>query len=318
MLQKRVSIGACVLIVLGTCFLGHSFGFKAHQIIAQMAVFTLPPEVIPFYKSHWEELKQASIQPDIRRYVWEEEKPRHYIDLDHYSRSQQDTLQKSWEDVLKSIPEDTLLEYGILPYALALTKFNLTQAMASKDGSSIIRLSGDLAHYASDASVPLHTTENYNGQLTGQKGIHALWESRIPELEAENYMYWQKPANYISNIREAIWATILHSHSLVDSVLLLEDKLSKNSPQDMKYSFKEVGKKTNRTYSNEYVAAYSAQLNGMVERQMQAAIKFTGDLWFTCWVDAGQPDLSDIQFTSEPPLLDSTKVNDPRSTLHHK
>jgi hypothetical protein len=29
----------------------------------------------------------------------------------------------------------------------------------------------------------------------------------------------------------------------------------------------------------------------MVERQMRASVKMTGDLWFTAWVDAGQPDI---------------------------
>jgi hypothetical protein len=40
----------------------------------------------------------------------------------------------------------------------------------------------------------------------------------------------------------------------------------------------------------------------MVERRMRASIKLTGDLWFTAWVEAGQPDLSkliDYQPTSE-------------------
>ena len=318
MLVKRTIVSICFLLSIGSYFLGYSWGFKAHQIIVQMAVFTLPTEMIPFYKKHWQELKQASIQPDIRRYVWEDEKPRHYIDLDHYSTSDQDSLQKSWNDVLRSIPEDTLLEYGILPYALSLTKYNLTSAMKEKNGPAIVRLSGDLAHYVGDASVPLHTTENYNGQLTGQTGIHALWESRIPELEADGYTYWQEPANYISDVRAAIWHIILHSHSLVDSVLLIEQELARNIPQDKKYTFAEVGKKTNRTYSNQYISAYSAQMNGMVERQMQNAIKFTGDLWFTCWVDAGQPNLADINFMAEPPILDSIKTNDPRSTLHRK
>ena len=33
-------------------------------------------------------------------------------------------------------------------------------------------------------------------------------------------------------------------------------------------------------------------LNQQVERQMRASVKMVGDFWFTCWVDAGQPDLA--------------------------
>ena len=29
----------------------------------------------------------------------------------------------------------------------------------------------------------------------------------------------------------------------------------------------------------------------MVERQFRASIKMTGSIWYTAWVDAGQPDL---------------------------
>ena len=35
-------------------------------------------------------------------------------------------------------------------------------------------------------------------------------------------------------------------------------------------------------------------LDGMVERQMKAAIKMIGDFWYTAWVDAGQPDLKSL------------------------
>ena len=31
-----------------------------------------------------------------------------------------------------------------------------------------------------------------------------------------------------------------------------------------------------------------------VEQQMQRSVKMIGDFWFTAWVEAGQPDLSDL------------------------
>ena len=35
-------------------------------------------------------------------------------------------------------------------------------------------------------------------------------------------------------------------------------------------------------------------LNNQVERQMRRSIKMTGDFWYTCWVDAGQPNLDEL------------------------
>jgi hypothetical protein len=54
--------------------------------------------------------------------------------------------------------------------------------MEEKNEAAILRLSADFGHYLGDLNVPLHTTMNYNGQLTGQEGIHGFWESRNPEI----------------------------------------------------------------------------------------------------------------------------------------
>ena len=38
-----------------------------------------------------------------------------------------------------------------------------------------------LAHYCADAHVPFHAALNYDGQLTGQWGIHSRFESELFE-----------------------------------------------------------------------------------------------------------------------------------------
>ena len=52
---------------------------------------------------------------------------------------------------------------------------------------AIIKFSAELSHYVGDAFVPLHTTINYDGQLTDQKGLHSLWESQLPERFINDY-----------------------------------------------------------------------------------------------------------------------------------
>ena len=64
--------------------------------------------------------------------------------------------------------------------------------------------------------------------------------------------------------------------------------------EDKKYSFETRGNNTIKTYSYDYSLAYHKRLNGMVERQMINAVKMTADFWYTCWVDAGQPDLDKL------------------------
>src|SRR5260221_11909098 len=60
---------------------------------------------------------------------------------------------------------------------------------------------------------------------------------------------------------------------------------------DRKFSFETKGKQTVKVVSMEYAKAYHRLLSGMVERQFRASVKMTGDIWYTAWVDAGQPDL---------------------------
>ena len=126
---------------------------------------------------------------------------------------------------------DHFSEYGILPYHLISMQNRLTKAFEDRNLKYILSLSADFGHYIGDAHVPLHTTENYNGQLSDQVGIHAFWESRIPELFADNtYDFFVGKATYISDPQEFYWDIVLKSHSYLDSVLQIENCLLYTSP----------------------------------------------------------------------------------------
>ncbi|MEM7038296.1 MAG: hypothetical protein AAF570_15030, partial [Bacteroidota bacterium] len=158
----------------------------------------------------------------------------------------------------------------------------------------IMKLSADMGHYIGDANVPLHTTENYNGQLTGQKGIHGLWESRLPELFGEDYNYFIGRAKYLPDVLDEMWSAVLESHSALDSVLNFESGLTTSMDSDRKYSFENRGTYLTKAYSKEFCTAYHDQLAGQVERRMRASIVRVGSIWYSAWVDAGQPDLTPL------------------------
>lgn len=183
--------------------------------------------------------------------------------------------------------------YGILPYHLESMHKRITEAFKAEDADRILRLCAEMGHYVGDAHVPLHTTENYNGQMTGQTGIHGFWESRIPELFADDtYDYFVGKAQYIENPREYYWGIVLKSHSLVDSVLRTEQRLRATFPEDQQMVFDERLGRTIKTQSAEFAAAWDAEMQGMVEERFRASIQSIGSVWYTCWVDAGQPDLN--------------------------
>src|SRR5690606_13933411 len=211
------------LVILLLC---QGWGFYAHRQINRLAVFTLPPDMIAFYKKHIQYLADASVNPDRRRFVDPDEAPRHYIDIDHYGDSVVYTMPRYWEEAVATYSEDTLTAYGVLPWHINKMYYRLREAFLLGDPEGIIRMSSEMGHYIADAHVPLHTTENYNGQLTGQHGIHAFWESRLPELFFEEYDFFVGRARYVHNIQIEIWNVIEQSHRQVDSVLLLERRLS--------------------------------------------------------------------------------------------
>ena len=184
-------------------------------------------------------------------------------------------------------------EWGILPYHLMTYQNRLKWAFIDQDVPNIIRLAGEIGHYISDGHVPLHTTVNYNGQLTGQDGIHAFWETRIPELFAtENYDFWTEPREYIEDKEKFFWDIILDSHDLVDEVLGREMELRNSFPKDNQYCFDERLGVTQRIECEEYARAYQNSLNGMVENRMRDAITAVASSWYTAWVDAGSPSLN--------------------------
>jgi len=167
----------------------------------------------------------------------------------------------------------------------------LRHAFEQNNVDGILRLSADLGHYVGDSHVPLHATVNYNGQLTGQKGIHAFWESRLPELFSTDYDFMVGRADYIKDPLSYAWSAVQGSFGAKDSVLTFDRELTEKYPDDKKYAFETRGRVLMKQYSVEYSTEYHNMLGGMVERRMRRAIKAVGSLWYTAWVDAGQPDL---------------------------
>jgi hypothetical protein len=282
------------------------WGFFGHKRINRMAIFTLPPEMTGFYKENIEFLTEHSVDPDKRRYAIEGEAQCHYIDLDHYYKVGEDPftiVPKKWNDAVLKFTEDTLQAYGIVPWHIQVVKYKLQKAFESKNVELILKYSADIGHYIGDAHVPLHTTENYNGQFTGQRGIHGLWESRLVEINAEDYDYFVGKAAYKPSVLDFVWGAIRGSHNALDSVLSIEKKLTLSFPSDQKYSFEQRGNATVSVYSKEFSQEYHKQLNNMVERRLRASIIAIGSIWYTAWVDAGQPDLNTLRNQAPSPEL---------------
>lgn len=257
--------------------------------------------MINFYKTGSRYVIEHAVDPDKRRYIDTLEAPKHYLDVENYENNI-DSIPAKWTTALAKYGEKKLNTSGIVPWQIERTYYSLVSAFKSRDSLKILKYSADLGHYIGDAHVPLHTTHNHNGQLTKQHGIHAFWESRIPELFAGRYNLLIGRAIYIENPLKAAWVILKQSHAAVDTVLRFEAELNLSFSADQKYSFSRRGNSILKQYSSAYAKTYQDKMKGMVEKRMRAAILSVGSFWYSAWVDAGQPILKNlvkIDLTSE-------------------
>ncbi len=387
-----------------------AWGFFGHRKINRMAVFTLPPELLSFYKKNIDFVTEHAVDPDMRRYASKFEAPRHFLDLDRYGKPPFEELPRTWPDALMQYYQyffvnergdtlrlvttpiteladsveinprllkrggaervtelgasrkdfrrffnqnilplyyddgrwelscdslaillggarlncreifvvDTFSQHGVLPYNLEQMLKRLTDAFIAQDVKRILHYSADIGHYIADAHVPLHTSANYNGQMTEQDGLHAFWESRLPELYAEEqYDFWVGQADFIEKPKDYFWKIVLDSHSLVDSVIGIEKSLRKQFPPDRQLCNEYRNNVFVKTQCEDFAKAYHERMGGMVESRMQASIRSVGSAWYTAWVLAGQPDISKLG--SEKAILpDSTDMELKKAVLEGK
>lgn len=303
------AVTATTLLVFAIVTISHAWGFWAHQRINRMAVFSVHPGMFKFFKHHIDYLTIHAVDPDKRRYAVEGEAACHFIDLDRYGDHPLDSIPKYWKDAVAKYTEDTLMAHGIVPWHIEKMMYRLTAAFRDKNYAKILKYAADLGHYIGDAHVPLHCTQNYNGQLTGQHGIHGLWESRVPELTGEEYDYFTGQCRYIKNPLKEAWNIVAASYQAHDSVLRFEKNLNAEFPSGRKYSYEQKGNVTLKVYSAEYALTYDRMLNGMAERRMRDAIHMVASFWYTAWVNAGQSDLDINGIVNTADTISSVKEN---------
>ncbi|MEJ7912847.1 MAG: zinc dependent phospholipase C family protein [Chitinophagaceae bacterium] len=270
-----------------------SWGFLVHRTVNQLAIYELPKNLQRFFHSNRTYLVKESVRPDERRQKDLLEAAKHFIDLEAYGDSAAWKMSWSWKEATATFSSDTLLKYGYVPYVVMAVKERLTEAFRLKNKDSILFYAADLGHYVGDMHVPLHTTLNYNGQLTGQVGLHSLWESMIPELELKNYdLSSRHKATYLREPEQQVWAAVRHAFDLTKNVFALEREVTQAFTPAQKYRTQMRRGKEVKSYTSDFARAYSKRLGNTVNEQLISSVNLLADLWITSWIDAGRPDLS--------------------------
>lgn len=267
-----------------------------HRTTTQLAIYQLKNKGLQqFFFQQMPYLVKNSTRPDDRRRTDTTEATKHFIDLEMYGDSAAYKMPPDWETATARYNRDTLLKYGYVPYEVIRLQNKLAEAFRARDKDQILFIAADLAHYIEDANVPLHTSVNYDGQLTNQKGLHSLWESMIPELEISTMnLKAQKNAFHVAHPEEEVWKIIRRSYNLVPDVFAKETSVSQQFTDTMKYRIQNRNGREVKYYTTAFAKAYSAALAPTIDEQLIHSANMVADFWYTAWVDGGKPDMESL------------------------
>jgi len=275
----RASLAAAVVLTLAPLpALG--WGFDAHRIITRSAAAAMPEPLAGFYAMRAQRIAAASIEPDsrLRSELGEVEARRHYLDMDELSRPPFGDIPASEAAARARFGSAKLDAAGLLPWRVAEVHALLRDAFSRRDAADVVRLSGWLSHYVADASQPLHTTRNHDGQLTGNQGVHAAFETDLINHRRELYGDRARlPASFaprpVDDPAAFVLAEMVRAHERVGGVL-------KADTQAM-LLVKKQGK--------DYLESLEARAGELAGSRMREAAANVASLWHSAWVQAGRP-----------------------------
>lgn len=249
-----------------------AWGSVGHRIINRNAVLQLPPTMQRFITDS-AFLRIHSTDADTRRTsdtAMFSEQYRHYLDVDEYPDFK--NLNRSFDTLVQTFGWSRVKGNGTNPWTAVYVMDSLTKQLKRGDWSAALQSAADLGHYVGDPHQPLHATVNYNGQLTGNTGIHSRYESTMLGKYASEVVFKKDSIRYIADVYGFAFDYILTSNALIDSIFRADSAAKAISGS---------------TSSAQYYDLLWQRLGDMTKAQIQLASVNLASLWFTAWVDAG-------------------------------
>jgi hypothetical protein len=275
-----------VLLLLPTR--AHAWGFSAHKFVVDRAIALLPPELRPFYEKHRSEVVERAIDPDTWIIAgWEEERPHHFVDMDSPGFGQYpfNELPRDFTAALAKFGAAKMRDAGTVPWTAEEVFGSLRRAFEAypRRGAfgpnahlDVILFSAWLAHYTSDAHVPLHGVSNYDGQLTQQWGLHARWEATLFERYIDRMTIAPKAMAPIRDPRMFLFNALLEDTQLVPALL--------KSDRDA------IGDRD--AYDDAYYQSFFAANRAVMERRLNDSIAAVAAMITGAWEAAGKPTVA--------------------------
>ena len=283
--MRRLLVSLAALAALAVPAPAQAWGFEAHKFIMDRAIALLPAELRAMFEAHRAAVVERSIDPD----TWQNagfdalESPNHFLDLDWegYGKYPYEGLPRDYTAAIAKFGKPRIEQNGTVPWRTEEMYGSLRRAFEAygRRGAfgryDILNFSAWLAHYVSDAHVPFHAVENYDGQLTGQQGIHSRFESIMFERYQAQLAIAPKPMTPIRNPRDFIFDTIIAGTQLVPPIL--------------KSDLEAIGSRD--VYDDAYYAAFFKANRPVLERRVNESIAAVAAMITGAWEAAGKPAL---------------------------
>jgi hypothetical protein len=281
-MRKASVVVVVALIALAAPPPAAAWGTAAHRHIMARAIDLLPVELKPFFLQHKDELVMRVIDPDLFRVLGWEEDPNHFVnfgakELGEYPFKE---LPREYGAAIEKFGMATLRRNGLLPWRQQEEFGNLRRAFEGftretyGPGNAVL-FAAVMSHYIQDAHQPLHASVNYDGQMTGNNGIHARFETALFERFQSRLAIRPAPPTPILNSRDAAFDALLSSYKLVDPILKADD----------------AAKQGKDTYDDEYFERLFTTVRPILEQRLGEAITATAALIVGAWEQAGRPVL---------------------------
>src|SRR5688572_19819434 len=261
-----------------------AWGFEAHKFIADRMIALLPPELKPLFEQRRDFIVERSIDPDLWRTVgFEEEPPNHFLDMDHEAFGPYPfaALPRDYADAVQKFGRNFIHQQGVLPWRTSefwgrlLREFESLKRPAPPGyaAENIALYSAVLAHYVSDGHVPLHAVVNYNGQLTGQDGVHSRWEGELFERNRSTLKIAPPPLKPVTVPRDTMFDVLLASNRLAGNVLESDRAAAEGR----------------EFYDDAYFEAFGKGTLSILERRLNDSISAVASFIVGAWEMAGKP-----------------------------
>ena len=282
-MRKAFCILALALLTWLTPTPAHAWGFAGHRLIMARAIDLLPPELKPFFQRFRDEVVVRVVDPDLWRNVGWEDDPNHFVDfgmreLGAYPFAD---LPRDYDQALAKFGIATMKRVGMLPWREAEMAGNLRRAMEGfkretpYGTSDAVLFSAVAGHYIQDAHQPFHATNNYDGQLTGNTGIHSRFERDLIERFEARLTLTPAAPRAIPNPKDKAFEALLESYKLADPILAADTEAI-------------AGKDV---YDDDYFEKFFTKVKPILERRLSEAITATAGVIIGAWEAAGKPVL---------------------------